>query len=266
MDLDPERSSAKWSEAMEKGPNEELLRGNLAAARERLDSLTGGSLPGKAGSLSPGLAYAAFDDALRAAGLARGLGEAEEALRPLLATAARAAVPVVRDNAGSAAEGEGEGEEAELVDRSAANPWTLVRGLYAAAVSGERDAARALAAVPVADLRSGQVEASPALEAYAAALQRASAGDSPRGADAELDALLGASGGSRGAGDRFWTRQAEALARVRAGDADGFRAALDRVREALAAEYADAGPNDAERLLELPLLGLEALARRAFGS
>jgi hypothetical protein len=241
--------------------NETLLRGNLAAARERLASLTGGPLPGKAGSLSPGLAYAAFDDALRAAGLARGLGEPEEEIRPLLAAAAHAAVPVLRDNAGSASR-----EEAEPVDRSAANPWTLVRALYAAAVSGAEDAARALAAVPVADLRSEQVEASPALEAYAAALQRATAGDSPRGADGELDALMRASGGGRDEGDRFWARQAEALARIRAGDADGFRTALDRVREAFAAEYAGTDPNDAERLLELPLLGLEALARRALGS
>lgn len=241
-----------------KGPDETLLRGNLAAARERLASLTGGSLPGDAGSLSPGRAYAAFDDALRAAGFARGLGEGEAEIRPLLATAAQAAVPVVRDNAASAPAGED-----EEVDRSAANPWTLVRGLYAAAVVDDEEAARALAAVRIEDLRSEQVEASPALEAYAAALQRAFAGPSPRGADGELDELLRTYGKSRG-DDRFWARQAEALARIRAGDEDGFRTAMDGVRAAFAAEFKGEGPNSAERLLELPILGLEALARRAF--
>jgi hypothetical protein len=128
----------------------------------------------------------------------------------------------------------------------------LVRGAYAALASGEQRAREALGGLTRDEYHSDQAEVAAALESYAPALSAVLCGRS----DAAR-AALGAAGLRPGGEDRFWISQAEALRAI----LDGDRV---RLRDAMT-EYQDERPESPERLLELPVLGLDALAREQLG-
>jgi hypothetical protein len=211
-------------------------------------------------------AYAVFEDALTAAGCARALGRGDEKVHRYLSLAADAAVRLFSLRGALLTEvGDLDTGKSELfVDTSATNPWTFVQSAYAAVVSGNRSARESLGELEREDFTSEYVVVPPALERYAVALSDVLKGR-PRAAQDALEADDVRNGD--GLEERFWTAQATALRHVVDGDSDGFRDAMGEVVAAFEALYAGADKrNDPERLLALPILGLEALAREADSS
>ena len=107
--------------------------------------------------------------------------------------------------------------------------------------------------------QSDQAEVAAALERYAPAIADVLGGR----VDAAREKLA-AEDLQPGGEDRFWISQAGALRAILDGDHPRFDEAMTEVRAAFEAEYADAPPEDPERLLELPSLGLETLGRDQF--
>ncbi len=119
-----------------------------------------------------------FNNALEAAGLAAAAEEPEATVRKYLRSAAKAA-PLIF-HAGGAKSTVTEltaGDMEELMDTSDASPWTLVRALYAAVASGEKDVERELAHLPVDAYHTDQVIMSAVADRYTRALQLLLAGD-----------------------------------------------------------------------------------------
>ena len=191
-------------------------------------------------------AYAAFSSALEAAGATRLADAAEEAAREELHQAARAGLAVF-ELAGTI-ESTVTDDAEQLVDTSAANQWTYVRALYAALAAGDDVTVARLIALDPSQLRSDQMEVSPALDAVAGAL-RVAFGAEP-GEDVKTVGF-----GAAEQGDRYWMLQLAALGTL--ADRDAFERALEAVADAERESYGEASP---EAALLLPVRGLRALA------
>lgn len=192
--------------------------------------------------------YGLFEDAISAAGAARGLGD-EDAAKELLARAARAAVEVFHTR-----------QEAlqHTGDDSGANAWTLIQGLYAALASGSAFAERELATLGPEDLDAVGFEISDTLRVLAEALLHAVRGENP----AMIDVLdCGLSTASPDEGDRFWRSQSEVLRCLAADDESGATNAMAEVIAEVDREFG--GDAEPERLLALPVLGLRVLLERS---
>lgn len=221
--------------------------------QEARDRLREGVSPA-AGGLG---AYLHFQDALAAAGLARGLGEDDDSVRELLALAGVAAVTVF--GAGPLEMEVGDldtGEVERRVDTSLANPTTLLQGLHAALAGGHQEAAERLAALSPERYRSDQAPASELLTTTARTLQLAALGDR-RGV---ISAAAGVAGRSLDATpDEQVTlvAQVQALAAWAGGEPFDLDIAAAAERVSWLAIGRD--EDDPMVLLELPALGLAAL-------
>ena len=198
-------------------------------------------------------AYAAFGSALEAAGAACLAGAREEAVRAELRAAARAGLAVfeLAGTIESSVTDLESGDEERVVDTSAANQWTYVRALYTALAAGDDETVARLVALEPSQLRSEQMEVSPALDAVAAAL-RVAFGVEP-GEEVKTVAVDAAE-----QGDRYWMLQLAALGVLR--DRDASARALEAVAGAERESYGKGSP---EAALLLPVRGLRALAERA---
>ncbi len=202
------------------------------------------------------VAYMDFGDALEAAGFARALGD-DDAMRTHLARAARmgAAVFELAGTLEASITAVPSGEEMTFVDTSAANPWTYVRAVYAAAASDEDAAADTLAALDPERLESDQVTVSAPVALVAHTL-RARLRDEGEAVDVPAD--------HDGAGDGLWLAQLRALDAIAEKDGNRFAAEIERVVDAEQQSARRRGEaSDPETLLHLPELGLRALAARA---
>jgi hypothetical protein len=209
-------------------------------------------------------AYTAFGLALEAAGHARALGD-ERALRKRLRAAAEAGLAVLRlaGTAESTVVELPEGEETTFTDTSAANPWTYLRALYAAAAAEDEETLETLSRVEPERLQSDQVEASPAMVTVASAARRLAARSFDAAGKRRVEAAIAEYVGSQRAADRYWVAQLSAVNRIVDGDEDGLRTALKQVADTEHEWWHDAGRSDApEALIGLPALGLQALADR----
>lgn len=197
-------------------------------------------------------AYAAFGSALEAAGAACLADAGEETMREKLRAAARAGLAVfeLAGTIESSVTDLESGEEERFVDTSAANQWTYVRALYAALAAGDDATVARLIALDPSQLRSEQMEVSPALDAVAGAL-RVAFGAEP-GEDVKTVAFDAAE-----QVDRYWMLQLAALGAL--GDRDGFERSLVAVA---AAEREYHGEGSPEAALLLPVRGLRAVAER----
>jgi hypothetical protein len=246
---------------LERALDSDRVRESLEDARSRLEA----DRRALAGEVDESEAHVrvfdAFEEALDAAGCARALDEGDDVQRYLACAASAAARLFALRGARIAEVGDLDtGELDVFVDTSATNDWTLVRGAYAALASGEQRAREALGGLKRDKYHSDQAEVAAALESYAPALSAVLCGRS----DAAR-AALGAAGLRPGGEDRFWISQAEALRAILDGDRVRLRDAMTEVRRAFEAEYQDERPESPERLLELPVLGLDALAREQLG-
>lgn len=238
-------------------------RDGLTEARQRIEDGQAALAADPSAAEAHRLAQGLFDDALEAAALARGLDEPEREVRAFLAVAADAAVELFRRRGALTGRVTSvpSQEDETFVDTSLTNPWTYVRALYAALAAGQDKALDALAALPTEDYRSDQVEVAPVLERYVEALQRAAAGADDVGDD--VDGILAEWGKSRRAADRFWVAQAKVLDAVLDRDEDAFGTALKKLADVLERYFGNAKHrDDIELLLELPVLGLQALGRK----
>jgi hypothetical protein len=197
-------------------------------------------------------AYAAFGSALEAAGAACLADAGEEAGREELRAAARAGLAVfeLAGTVESSVTQLESGDEERFVDTSAANQWTYVRALYAALAADDDETVARLVALNPSQLRSDQMEVSPALDAVAGAL-RVAFGAEP-GEDVKTVAFDAAE-----QGDRYWMLQLAALGAL--GDRDAFERALEPVADAEREYYGKGSPEGA---LLLPVRGLRAVAER----
>jgi len=193
-------------------------------------------------------AYAAFGSALEAAGAAGLTGAGEETVREELGAAARAGLAVF-ELVGTI-ESSVTGDEERSVDTSAANQWTYVRALYAALAADDDETVARLVALNPSQLRSDQMEVSPALEAVAGALRLAFGAEA--GEDVRTVALDAAE-----QGDRYWVLELAALSAL--ADRDAFERALEAVADAEREHYGESSP---EAALLLPVRGLRAVADR----
>jgi Immunity protein 49 len=238
---------------------ERLLNGALSRLAADEHALNDGGLDDEEAHLR---AFAAFEHALAAAGYARALGD-DERVRELLDRAAKAAVRLfeLRGALSSEVGDLATGASDVFVDTSATNPWTFVQAAYAAVISGNGTAREELARLEPRDFSSDQVTVVPALELYATALAHVLGG--------RLDVAQEELAQERSGGDtdeQFWTAQIGALRQIVAGDAGAFRDAMGAVVRAFEATYAgEERRGDPERLLALPILGLEALAQEQPG-
>jgi hypothetical protein len=191
-------------------------------------------------------AYAAFGSALEAAGAACLADAGDEAVREQLRAAARAGLAVF-ELAGTIESSVTDDEE-RFVDTSAANQWTYVRALYAALAAGDDATVARLIALDPSQLRSDQMEVSPALDAVAGALRVAF------GAEAGEDVKTVGFGAAE-QGDRYWMLQLAALGTL--ADREAFERSLQAVADA---ERETFGEGSAEAALLLAARGLRALA------
>jgi hypothetical protein len=199
------------------------------------------------------VAYFAFGDALRAAGLARALGD-ESRMRAHLARAAQVAVQVfeLTGTAVSSVTTLPGGDEETFVDTSATNPSTLIRALYAALASGDEGAIEALAGIDPEALPDEQVKVSDRLLGVASALTRVARGERDVGPAAARVPDDGS----------YWAAQLDALKRIAAGDGD-VEPAIAAVAAAEPGHWRASGDEDSpEALLGLAELSLRALAAR----
>jgi len=209
-----------------------------AARVKRLEDLRARlGAPGVAtGSLG---AYAQFQDALSAAGLARSLGEKDAYVRQLLLSASNSAMGVVPKP-------EGEG------DTSASTAPTLINALYAALASQHMDGIHRFAGLRPAAYDSTLSRGSPFVKTTALTLQAAARGDRKETAKRSREALaLPAANPSE---KSLYTPQLEALAAW----STGTPMPLDAVQSATRTSEETQGHPDLASL-ELPVLGLRAL-------
>jgi hypothetical protein len=216
-------------------------------------------------SSSPGdeqtSSYFAHRDALEAAAQAAAANDAWAVSR-YLSAAASAAARTLQLTGTVVAERESlEGDRPEVfMDTSASNPWTLVVGVYAALAAGDDAVLQDLYELRRFAFGSPQVAASPVAENFAQALVAAAVGRDEEGADHLRSARESAP--SKPHGEPFWLAQVDAVESVLSRRAEEFRQALSRVaKEVQAFEASTGGPPTPEGRLELPVLGLEALAR-----
>jgi len=197
-------------------------------------------------------AYAAFGSALEAAGAACLAGGGADGGREELRTAARAGLAVfeLAGTIESSITGLESGDEERFVDTSAANQWTYVRTLYAALAADEDTTVARLIALDPSQLRSDQMEVSPALDAVAGALRIAFGAQA--GEDVKTVAFDAAE-----QGDQYWMLQLAALGVL--ADHDAFERALEAIGGAEREYYGEGAP---EAALLLPVRGLRALAER----
>jgi hypothetical protein len=145
------------------------------------------------------------------------------------------------------------------VDTSTANPTTLMQGLYAALAGGHEGAVHGLARLPPQDYHSEQAVASELLSATCATLQAAARGEGE--ASRVADEALQRFGAAWAPEDRTFVAQLEALHRLGAGQEPDLGAVAAGDRAAWQARGTEG--EDPIALLELPVLGLRALADRS---
>lgn len=203
------------------------------------------------------VAYLQLQDALTAAGLARGLDEDDDSVRQLLALAGVAAVAVfgagpVQMEVDDLAPGDVERQQ----DTSLTNPTTLLQGLHAALAVRHQEAAERLAALPPERYQSDQAPASELLTTTVRTLQLAARGDRHGVASAASD-VAERSLDATPDEDVTLVAQVQALAAW----AHGEPFDLDIVATAERVSWLAIGRDEDDPLvlLELPALGLAAL-------
>ena len=244
------------------GFDQELFQAHLTNARSDLEQ----DARELTQSADQGRAYDVFEKALTAAGYARALGKPEAAVRELLRTAADAAALVfrLRGTLQMRVTDLDTTENEVFTDTSMTNPWTFARAFYAALAGRAEKTLSYLSSLAPRDYHSEQVEVPRVLSRYCEALRRTAAGDP--GAAAAMYDLPKDRGERSTMEDRFWFLQASALDRLLSHDSAGFQTRLRELSEVLDAYDPETDqPNDPDRFLKLPTVGLAALAERLLG-
>ncbi|HEY0078532.1 MAG TPA: Imm49 family immunity protein [Pyrinomonadaceae bacterium] len=247
----------------------ELIRENLSATRERLRRKQLAPAPDPAQDpRAQAKHYRTYRDALIAAGLASALGEPEEEIKELLATAARAALQVFRLRGTLAGHithlaEEKEGREEVFVDESLTNPLHHTQAIYAALAARLQEELQALSSINPDKYQTDQVEVSPVLDRYNRILVRVLGSKSPASIQDELQQLISQHRHTPDPHDQYWLAQAAVLQSILQSDPHATQTTLAHLKETLANYYA--GPhhrNSPERFLQLPLRALNALAEK----
>jgi len=206
------------------------------------------------------VAYGLLCDGLEAAGYARALGKPEEEWLRWLDIAAKAGRLVFSGKGAVMPPEPLPGIEVEtFVDTSDTNPWTYVQTIYAALATGQNDIVDLLAGLEAEAWHSAQVQVSPALDRFAFALTRAASGRDQHLDDLRALALAEFSDPD----DIYWHLQARVLIALNGERPGEISSALANLSEFLQNEAEKgAGENDPDQCLQLPLLGLTALADR----